>query len=45
MVWQIPISVGSVCELQQVARAALSPAQAEVQAAIAEADHVHVVTI
>ncbi|RRR66872.1 MAG: IS66 family transposase [Candidatus Viridilinea halotolerans] len=42
MVWQLPISVGSVCHLQQVASAALAPAQAEVQAAIAEADHVHV---
>lgn len=42
MVWQIPISVGSVAQLQQVASAALVPAQAEVQAAIAEADHVHV---
>lgn len=42
LVWQIPISVGSVCQLQQVAGAALAPAQAEVQAAIAAADHVHV---
>lgn len=42
MVWQIPISVGSVCDLQQVASAALAPAQAEVQAVIAAADHVHV---
>ncbi len=42
LVWQIPISVGSVGQLQQVASAALAPAQAEVQAAIAEADHVHV---
>ena len=42
MVWQIPIRVGSVCDLQQVASAALVPTQAEVQAAIAEADHVHV---
>ncbi|WP_161569320.1 IS66 family transposase [Candidatus Oscillochloris fontis] len=42
MVWQIPISVGSVCDLQQVASAALIPAYTEVQAAIAEADHVHV---
>lgn len=41
-VWQIPISVGSACQLQQVASAALAPAHAEVQAAIAEADHVHV---
>lgn len=42
MVWQIPISVGSVSALQQVASAALAPAQAEVQAVIAAADHVHV---
>jgi len=42
MVWQIPISVGSVCDLQPVASAALAPAYTEVQAAIAEAEHVHV---
>jgi transposase len=42
LVWQIPISVGSVCQLQQVDSAALAPAHAEVQAAIAAADHVHV---
>lgn len=42
LVWQIPISVGSVCQLQQVASAALAPAHAEVQDAIAAADHVHV---
>ena len=42
MVWLLPISVGSVAHLQQLASAALAPAQAEVQAAIAAADHVHV---
>jgi transposase len=42
MVWQIPISVGSVCDLQQVASAALAPAHAEVQTVMAAAAHVHV---
>lgn len=42
MVWRLPISVGSVVQLQQVASAALAPAQAEVQAAIGAADHVNV---
>lgn len=42
MVWQLPISLGSVVQLQQVASDALAPAQAEVQAAITDADHVHV---
>ncbi len=41
MVWLLPISVGSVAQLQQVASAALAPAQAEVQAAISEAEQVN----
>jgi len=42
MVWLLPISVGSVAQLQQVASAALAPAQDEVQAAVTAADHVNV---
>ncbi len=42
MIWRLPISVGSVVQLQQVTSAALAPAQAEVQAAISAADHVNV---
>jgi len=42
MVWLLPISVGSVAHLQQVARAVLAPAQEEVQAAVSAADHVNV---
>ncbi len=42
MVWLLPISVGSVAQLPQVDSAALAPAQEEVQAAVSEADHVHV---
>jgi transposase len=42
MVGLLPISVGSVAQLQQVASAALAPAQEEVQAAVSEADHVNV---
>ena len=42
MVWLLPISVGSVAQLPQVARAALAPAQAEVQAAVSAAGHVNV---
>jgi transposase len=41
MVWHLPISLGSVASLQQVASAALVPAQAEVQAAIAQAEQVN----
>lgn len=41
MVWLLPISVGSVAQLQQVASAALAPAQEEVQAAISADDHVN----
>lgn len=39
MVWQLPISVGSVAHLHQVASAALAPAHAEVQQAVEAADH------
>ena len=42
MVWLLPISVGSVAQIQQVARAALAPAQDEVQAAVTAAGHVNV---
>ena len=42
MVWRLPISVGSVVNLQQVAASALAPAMDEVQAAIEQADHVNV---
>lgn len=41
MVWQLPISLGSVAQLQQVASAALAPAHAEVQQAVEEADQVN----
>jgi transposase len=42
MVWLLPLSVGSVAQLQQVASAALEGAQDEVQAAITTDDHVYV---
>lgn len=41
MVWLLPISLGSVANLQQVAASALAPAYAEVQAAIEAEDHVN----
>jgi transposase len=41
MVWLMPVSLGSVAELQQVASAALEGAQEEVHAAIAADDHVN----
>ena len=41
MVWLLPISLGSVANLQQVASSALAPAYAEVQAAIEDDDHVN----
>ncbi|NTU82876.1 MAG: IS66 family transposase [Chloroflexales bacterium] len=41
MVWLLPVSLGSVANLQQVASAALAPAHAEAQAAIADADQVN----
>lgn len=41
MVWLLPLSLGSVANLQQVASQALEPAYAEVQAAIESANHVH----
>ena len=42
MVWQLPISVGSVAHLQQVASAALAPAQTEVQQAVEQVAHANV---
>lgn len=39
MVWHVPLSVGSVAHLQQVASAALAPAHTEVQQAVEQADH------
>lgn len=42
MVWRLPLSVGSVVNLQQVASSALAPAFEEVQAAIEQAEHVNV---
>ena len=42
MVWQLPISVGSVAHLQQVASAALAPAHTEVQQAVAQVPHANV---
>ena len=41
LVWLMPVSLGSVAELQQVASAALEGAQEEVHAAIAADDHVN----
>ncbi|KAB8333709.1 IS66 family transposase [Scytonema tolypothrichoides VB-61278] len=41
MVWLLPVSLGSVANLQQVASSALAPAYAEVQAAIEAEDHVN----
>ena len=41
MVWLLPVSLGSIANLQQVASEALAPAQAEVQAAIAQAEQVN----
>jgi transposase len=41
MVWLLPISLGSVVNLQQVASSALEPAYAEVQAAIEDDGHVN----
>jgi len=41
MVWLLPISLGSVANLQQVASAALAPAMVEVQAAIEQSDYVN----
>jgi len=41
MVWLLPVSLGSVANLQQVASSALAPAYAEVQAAIEDDDHVN----
>ena len=42
MVWRLPISVGSVANLQQVGASALAPAFEEVQAAIQQAEHLNV---
>lgn len=42
MVWLLPISLGSVAHLQQVASVAIAPGQAEVQAAVTQAAHVNV---
>lgn len=42
MVWLLPVSLGSVANLQQVASSALAPAYAEVQAAITAETHVNV---
>jgi transposase len=41
MVWLLPVSLGSVANLQQVASSALAPAYAQVQAAIEAEDHVN----
>jgi transposase len=41
MVWLLPVSLGSVANLQQVASSALAPAYAEAQAAIEAEDHVN----
>jgi transposase len=41
MVWLLPISLGSLANLQQVAASALEPAYAEVQAAIEDENHVN----
>ncbi len=41
LVWLMPVSLGSVAELQQVASAALEGAQEEVHAAIAADAHVN----
>lgn len=39
MVWLLPISLGSVVHLQELASSALAPAQAEVQQAVEQSDH------
>jgi transposase len=42
MVWHLPISLGSVVNLQQVASAALAPAHAEVQEAVTSSEQANV---
>jgi transposase len=42
MVWALPISLGSVANLQQVASEALAPAHAEVQEAVTAAEHAYI---
>lgn len=42
LVWRLPISVGSVLNLQQVASSALAPALEELQAVIEQAEHLNV---
>lgn len=42
MVWLLPISLGSVAQLQQVAASALAPAHDEVQQVVEKAEHANV---